>query len=82
MSIQEIKRQFEETQNALEERENAAGELEGLIARYREDERAGVRALAGRAQKRLDALAGGRGGVWERKQTPPPSLFPLLKPLF
>ena len=68
MSIQEIKRQFEETQNALEERENAAGELEELIARYREDERAGVRALAGRAQKRLDALEAERSRMWEMKR--------------
>ena len=55
MGIQEIRKEFEKAQEELTGRQGTEA-LQELMARYREDERAGVQALLKRAEKQLNAL--------------------------
>lgn len=65
MSVQEIKKQFEEAGEVCEKKPER---LEELIARYGADERAGVRSLAEQARKKLEVLEKERQRMWEMKR--------------
>ena len=67
MGIQEIRKEFEKAQEELTGRQVTEA-LQELMARYREDERAGVQALLARAHKQLDALQKERERMWEMKR--------------
>ena len=67
MGIQEIRKEFEKAQEELTGRQGTEA-LQELMARYREDERAGVQALLKRAEKQLNALWKERERMWEMKR--------------